>query len=68
MKTSTETLQDLLKQILALNDTIKVINWTDAEVKDTEMGIHIAKLESYLDSAVGRASSLVVRSRKLSNS
>jgi len=66
MKTSTEQLMDLVKQISALEKTISSINWTDAECKDAKMGEHIEKLEHYLDCALGRASGLHQRSRTLS--
>ena len=66
MKTSTEQLQDLVKQIADLEKTITSVNWTDAECKDPKMGEHIEKLEHYLDCALGRASGLVQRSNTLS--
>ncbi len=66
MKISTESMLGLVKEIQALSDTIKSIPWTDAEIQDTEMGMHITKLESYLDSALGRASSLYSRSKQIS--
>ena len=43
MKTSTESIQDLVSQINGLAVTIQSINWTEAEVKDAKMGEHLNK-------------------------
>ena len=65
MKKSIENVLKIQSKLEELKHELNRIEWTEAECKDQELGIAVDILRQHLDNASGRASTVILRLRKI---
>ena len=62
---TTEILTRMQEMILAIKHAERLINWTQAEISDAQLGRDMDALRQHLDNAAGRCSTCIHDVRRL---